>query len=320
MSDLKKAFELAASLLVHKSYQALTQAVIHLFESFDNVNDVSAYEIFGDPSRHGDILIRRFPLSLSESYQDENTEFLNSYLRQNLKGVNQYKFSDKTFLVLDVSEEVPRRIILIDGLITDYDLEIVDGVFKIYANQVALLDSKERDVLTSLPNRQTFEDTFNDIVSFYKDKEIDDNTISSWLAILDIDKFKNINDKFGHLYGDEVLVHFSNLMTKHFRYSDFLFRYGGEEFIVIINNTDKAGASKALEKFRELVETFHFPSGQVTVSIGFTLINTKDDISLIIENADQALYQAKSTGRNRVVHSSELSSKKMHSANDIELF
>jgi diguanylate cyclase (GGDEF)-like protein len=265
-------------------------------------------------------LIRRFPLSLSESYQDENTEFLNSYLRQNLKGVNQYKFSDKTFLVLDVSEEVPRRIILIDSLITDYDLEIVDGVFKIYANQVTLLDSKERDVLTSLPNRQTFEETFNDIVSFYKDKEIDDNTISSWLAILDIDKFKNINDEFGHLYGDEVLVHFSNLMTKHFRYSDFLFRYGGEEFIVIINNTDKAGASKTLEKFRELVETFHFPSGQVTVSIGFTLINTKDDISLIIENADQALYQAKSTGRNRVVHSGELSSKKMHSANDIELF
>ena len=320
MSDIRKAFEVAASLLVHKSHQTLTQAVIELFQDYKNVEAVSAYEIFGDPSREGDVLIRRFPLSLSESIKDENTDLLNAYLSQGLKGVNKYRFLEEDFLILDVTEEIPRRIILVKGEVSAEYMDMIEGVFSIYANQIALLDSKERDALTKLPNRQTFESTFNDILNFYKGKEVDEDSKSSWLAVMDIDKFKIINDNYGHLYGDEVLIHFANLMTKHFRYSDFLFRYGGEEFIVILNNSDKDGARKTLEKFRESVAAFTFPSGQVTVSIGFTHINTQHDISMIIENADQSLYHAKNTGRNRVVHSSEVLRDKVRPSDDVELF
>jgi diguanylate cyclase (GGDEF)-like protein len=322
MSDLKKAFELAASIVSHKSYQSLTQAVIHLFQTLENAQRVAAYEVFGDPTRADDILVRRFPLSLQENFSDENTDLLHAYLTTDLShgGVQKFEFSGNDFFFLDVDRETPRRVIIIDGDISDQDQEILEGVFGIYANLVSLLDSKERDKLTNLPNRQTFDSTLNDILVFYSGKQIDAESKSSWLALLDIDKFKTINDQYGHLYGDEVLVHFSNLMKKSFRYSDFLFRYGGEEFVVILNNADEQGAEKALEKFRASVEDYEFPFGKVTVSIGYTPIDPKFDISVIVENADKAVYQAKSNGRNQVIHSNAVISEKTQAHDDIELF
>jgi diguanylate cyclase (GGDEF)-like protein len=124
-----------------------------------------------------------------------------------------------------------------------------------------------------------------------------------FFAMLDIDHFKRVNDTFGHLYGDEILVHFANLMRSTFRAGDQLYRFGGEEFVLIYGvDPPEHGGEGTLERFRCAVENFDFPGvGQITVSIGFTRINdVQTPAATLIDRADQAVYYAKAHGRNRV--------------------
>ena len=208
---------------------------------------------------------------------------------------------------------------MLNGKASPDDMSIIEGLYRVYANQVALLDSKERDALTHLSNRQTLAMTLNDIIVFYRSRRIRKELKYSWVAILDIDHFKHVNDQFGHLYGDEVLLHFSYLMEKIFRHTDFLFRYGGEEFVVIINNCDEKGAKLSLERFREAVRVYDFPSGHITVSIGCTMIDSIVPSSLLLERADRALYHAKGNGRNQVVLFNDLEPESLTSGG-VELF
>ena len=152
------------------------------------------------------------------------------------------------------------------------------------------------DDLTGLPNRRAFLEELERVHA-----SVRRGTAPAAIAVLDIDHFKQVNDRFGHLYGDEVLLHFASLMEKTFRHTDFLFRYGGEEFVAIVNNTDRTGVELSLERFRNAVESYAFPSGQVTVSVGYALIDPAVAPSVTMEAADKALYQAKQGGRNRVV-------------------
>jgi diguanylate cyclase (GGDEF)-like protein len=123
-----------------------------------------------------------------------------------------------------------------------------------------------------------------------------------FLAVLDIDRFKRINDEFGHLYGDEILVHFANAMRRSFRASDLLYRFGGEEFVVVHGSDPGQPGHVALERFRAAVENYRFPGvGRVTVSSGFTQItDIATPAAILVDRADQAVYFAKANGRNRV--------------------
>ena len=117
---------------------------------------------------------------------------------------------------------------------------------------------------------------------------------------MDIDKFKTINDRFGHLIGDEVLILMANLMRESFRVQDKLFRFGGEEFVALIRPAEFSHATRTFERFRTHVEAFNFPQvGRVTISIGFTRIKLGDTASKILDSADEALYWAKEHGRNQ---------------------
>jgi diguanylate cyclase (GGDEF)-like protein len=132
-------------------------------------------------------------------------------------------------------------------------------------------------------------------------RRTDDRPKASCFAIMDIDHFKLVNDEYGHLYGDEVLLLFSRLMTKSFRHYDLLFRYGGEEFAVVLNHTDLETALAILERFRITIENYNFPQiGTKTISIGVTEISNQTMLSNIIDRADKALYYAKKNGRNQV--------------------
>lgn len=193
---------------------------------------------------------------------------------------------------------------------------VVKGLVGLFRNCIAMLDYSEIDTLTGLLNRKTFDEYLINILSHVAE-EGDRLPRSSrlprrrqgqqpsidhhWLGVIDIDTFKSINDGFGHLIGDEVLILVANLMKSAFRSHDKLFRFGGEEFVVLLKPTGAANALAIFERFRREVEQFRFPQvGRVTVSAGFTRIGLYDTPSMILDNADNALYYAKEHGRNRV--------------------
>ena len=148
--------------------------------------------------------------------------------------------------------------------------------------------------------------------------------VQNWLAVVDIDHFKQVNDRFGHLYGDEVLILVANILRSSFRSHDRIFRFGGEECVGLLRNTTRSKAHKVFNRFREAVQGYHFPQvGNVTVSLGFVGTSRGSPVE-ILGQADQALYYAKEHGRNQVrfsedlVASGELATKVAN--DDVELF
>ena len=189
-------------------------------------------------------------------------------------------------------------------------LALIGGFAAIYRNYLAILRDAARDTLTGLKNRKTFDENFSRIVATSRHLVVpfDGNRRAShldgehhWLGIIDIDHFKRVNDTFGHVFGDEVLLLMAALMRKAFRTEDLLFRFGGEEFVVMLAPTSYSNASAVFERFRSIVADFAFPQvGKVTVSIGFVRIQPEDLPSVAIGNSDKALYYAKENGRDQV--------------------
>ncbi|MEO5343296.1 MAG: GGDEF domain-containing protein, partial [Gammaproteobacteria bacterium SHHR-1] len=122
------------------------------------------------------------------------------------------------------------------------------------------------------------------------------------VAVLDIDDFKRINDRFGHDRGDQVLLELVDLIRANTRDSDLLARFGGEEFVLLLPNTAPAEALPVMENIRHRVFSADLlPQGRVTISIGLGGLREQDyDITLAIKEADKWLYQAKGSGKNRV--------------------
>ncbi len=189
---------------------------------------------------------------------------------------------------------------------------MVTSVLRIYHNFQGLLDYSERDTLTGLLNRKTFDESFLKAVSELPmrspvpDESGDDRRHAAvhpryWLGVIDIDHFKSINDRFGHLIGDEVLLLLSRLMRSSFRFNDLLYRFGGEEFVVLMRCEDEPDAAHAFERFRHNTAQYAFPQvGRITVSIGFTQIRGGDSPAAAFERADKAVYHAKGAGRNQL--------------------
>jgi len=189
--------------------------------------------------------------------------------------------------------------------------EIVASLARMYGNQISLLDYSELDTLTRLLNRKTFDETFDRLLTVATQEQSEDGLAErriapeeqspAWLCVVDIDHFKRVNDSFGHLFGDEVLLRMGELMRKTFRGGDRLFRFGGEEFVVILNAADEALAAAGFDRFRMSVENHEFPQvGKVTCSIGFTGVSQRDVPTDVVGRADEALYFAKEHGRNQV--------------------
>ena len=213
--------------------------------------------------------------------------------------------------------------------------KLITGLIRIYSNFLAILHDNEHDTLTRLLNRKSFDLRLSDLINNNTEtnyvlpegieRRYDTSDLEPWLGIFDIDHFKRINDNFGHVYGDEVLLLFSDLMRKIFRSSDLLFRFGGEEFIVVLNQITEAQAFMIFDRFRKNLETFNFPQvGHVTVSIGMIKADNNVHPTTLIEQADQALYYAKEHGRNQLQNYHTLITKGLLKAREtkdnIELF
>ena len=152
------------------------------------------------------------------------------------------------------------------------------------------------DALTGTYNRAYFNEKIKEEIF----KAQKDNTILS-LFIFDIDFFKKINDTFGHLVGDEILIELSSIVSADTRSTDSLFRWGGEEFIKLMPNTTIENASAVAEKLRKKIEAYTFKNDlKITCSFGVTQFSDKDTEVSFIKKGDDALYEAKNAGRNVV--------------------
>jgi diguanylate cyclase len=158
------------------------------------------------------------------------------------------------------------------------------------------------DPLTGLSNRRAFDDRLADSL---------DQTLkelkSICLLMVDVDHFKDINDKHGHQIGDKILQYIASVLKKNFKGKDLVARYGGDEFAVIVENAPSAGVHSVAETVRKVVEESNLkrtdtgePLGDVTVSIGYECARSGDTPGKMLDRTDKALYQAKLKGRNRV--------------------
>ncbi|CAH0302785.1 GGDEF domain-containing protein [Pseudomonas sp. Sample_20] len=155
------------------------------------------------------------------------------------------------------------------------------------------------DPLTGLPNRAAWSERLEHEIQQWQQHG---NTLS--LAMLDLDHFKRINDSYGHLAGDKVLKIIATVLRKRLRGSDFIARFGGEEFVLLLPATPPAVGAKLLETLRAAIEAcpFHFKGERVTITISMGLASFRvgEHSDLVLKRADQALYRAKNAGRNRV--------------------
>ena len=180
------------------------------------------------------------------------------------------------------------------GFLDGYLLE--DSNRSTFLKQEELEKLASTDKLTGLYNRAKLEEVLK--------SELDQSKRygrNFGMLILDIDYFKDINDTYGHLIGDDFLVELTNVIKRSTRSSDTLIRWGGEEFVIICLETDKQDAITLAQNIRQNIEKTPFKTiGSRTVSIGVTINKDDDNVHSITTRADQALYKAKSEGRNRV--------------------
>lgn len=187
-----------------------------------------------------------------------------------------------------------------------HDLQIIEWLVAIliYPVRNALLyldalSSALKDGLTGAGNRMAYDEA----ISREMDKAQRNNQKMA-LLIVDIDHFKNFNDHYGHATGDKVLAAVCKDMQKTLRRSDLLFRYGGEEFAVILSPSDSHLAEQIAERLRQSVANLKLGQGKkklsITISLGAAEIKQKDTPKKIFERADKALYRAKNNGRNQV--------------------
>lgn len=167
-----------------------------------------------------------------------------------------------------------------------------------------LIDLSNKDYLTKTYNRRYFDDYARKIIELARRNQQNISVIA-----VDIDRFKKINDTFGHSVGDEVLIAVSNILKTHIRQSDIAARFGGEEFVILLYNSNLEEATKVAEKIRVLIENTIIRIGKeevnITASFGVATLNSEknEDIYITLQRADDLLYLAKKHGRNLVVNS-----------------
>lgn len=199
----------------------------------------------------------------------------------------------------DVLDEIQTNI---QNIIESFDIpdaNKLDVIRKINFMYTQTKQMSVTDPLTKLFNRRHFETEFK---REYKRAKRYNSDLS--IAIVDIDFFKKVNDTYGHSCGDYVLKEIAYIMSNNFRQTDTIYRYGGEEFAVILTETASDAALVPMERLRKHIENhnfrFHNQDIKITISCG---ISSKTDFESefdMFDDADRALYEAKNSGRNRI--------------------
>ncbi|TCK08730.1 GGDEF domain-containing protein [Marinobacterium mangrovicola] len=207
-----------------------------------------------------------------------------------IKAMNRHKVAEEQHLI-DLKEERKALLTRID------EMEMKTEYFRKSAEDAHM--KSMTDPLTGLPNRLAYERELEKEMERFKRY---DTPFS--LCVADLDYFKTINDKYGHLAGDKVLRLIARVLRSNLRGVDFVARIGGEEFVIILPSTDGESARQAAENIRQAVEQspFNFQGSpvQVSISLGIAQVQPDDDIETLFGRADSNVYMAKREGRNQV--------------------
>jgi len=250
------------------------------------------------------------PLDMAKEFH----AYIKSALETNKTYIAQYKFDQKDMIDLPMHVPSPQEI-WFEGIIKPLPLLdngertvvwMAKNITQRHLLEQRLKELSEIDDLTGIANRRSFTNSLSHAL-----KEYHLCGRSFALLMLDIDRFKRINDSLGHSFGDEAIQYAVTVLNSELRGSDCFGRIGGEEFAMILNDADIDDAVIVAEKLREKLAKSEFESGshkiKLTVSIGVTqVIETDSDLKSILCRADRAMYYSKSMGRNKVSCYSEL--------------
>jgi diguanylate cyclase (GGDEF)-like protein len=191
----------------------------------------------------------------------------------------------------------------VKSLLSDDEQQIQEQQQKLQEANLQLQALATTDGLTGLKNHRTFKERLDE--EFQRAARYQ---LPLSLVLLDVDRFKEFNDNFGHPAGDEVLKSVARLLRENTRNTDIVARYGGEEFVVLLLNNDRADALILAERLRQAIESAPWKQREVTASCGVSSLTLGTHTSAeLIATADIALYHSKQNGRNRVTHVMDLS-------------
>lgn len=242
-------------------------------------------------------------MECGSSFNERDIDFICSKIVYRKLVVTQFRGAQVSIIPIYHCEQL-LGFALINAALTHELACIFLSVLTIYGNQLSMIHRNMLDPFTGLYNRQTFDKKLIEIVSgngFLSPREFDPDSHNWFLALIDIDFFKRVNDLFGHTIGDEVILLIAQIFKRSVRTQDYVFRYGGEEFAILFCGTSLLHAKEVLERIRFEVASYTFPqAGKVTISIGLTEFKSGYSPKRLIEHADRALYQSKDHGRNRL--------------------
>jgi diguanylate cyclase (GGDEF)-like protein len=337
--------EQLADLTALRDRDSLDTALVETLHEFLHLEDIAIYRLIGPSHNQRWLTCARLQNGTNKIHSNQDWSELDELPRdrdyphrqQALNNQEPVIAASSGICVFPLSSRSAAQGVLELGgtkTLPTESVHLVSAVLRLYQNFQGLLDYGERDALTELLNRKTFDGAFlkattNQVNAIEHDPDDRRHVRSGggyWLAMLDIDHFKRVNDNFGHLIGDEVLLLLARLMRSTFRFHDQLYRFGGEEFVVLMHCSQNGQAQAAFERLRNNTEQHIFPQvGHITISVGFTEIRRGDTPSGAFERADKAVYYAKEHGRNQVCNYESLIAEgklAAESANigDIELF
>lgn len=349
-SPMPKAIEHLAALTGYRDRDLLDVTLAHALMDLLHPRSVAVYKLVGENDRQRWLLRARLargevtpvsdpPWVAFEHLPDRSALALHSQCISRQAVVTdvvspQSRVARTLFPLMAEGDAIGVIEVCSDGAMAPSMQRTVNSILRIYRNFHELLDYSERDTLTGLLNRKTFDEAFLKTAhpmmvpapaQSPDDRRHEATQVKHWLGVVDIDHFKSVNDRFGHLIGDEVLLLVARILRSTFRFQDRLYRFGGEEFVVLLRCSSEADAAHAFERLRANMESYAFPQvGRVTASIGFTEVLQGDAPSGAFERADQAVYYAKQHGRNQVCGYEDLVRqghlKDNTKVGDIELF
>jgi len=308
LNEYKKAVDL--SNIVSKTNPK--GIITYVNDKFCEVSGYSRAELIGKP--HSIVRHPTMPSSAFKELWDTIKEKKAwSGLITNMKKDGRKYVVDSTVVpILDIDGDIVEYIAIRHD-VTEFEqtkeqLSILNKAMKhkvdeLYSMTQTLEEQASIDVLTGTFNRMKFEEFFN--LEFQKAK-MQRNKLS--IILFDIDKFKSINDTYGHDVGDEILKDIAKIISKNVRSTDTLSRWGGEEFAILLPGTTFDSAKIVANNLKNTIADHKFKSidGTITASFGVAVCNDEDNQEKLFKRVDKALYKAKNSGRNLVVGEDEL--------------